>query len=236
LKTKNITAASWAEKRRVKMKVALIGATGFVGSHLLKEFLDRGEQVTAIARNTEQLAGIENPNLKVVKADVLNENEVADAVAGSDVVVSAYNAGWANPNLYNEFLEGAQAIQAGVKKAGVKRLIVIGGAGSLLALDGTQLVDSPQFPEDIKPGAAAARDYLNTIKNENDLDWTFFSPPPEMHQGITTGRTAKYRLGKDNPVADETGRSYLSVEDLSVAIADEVENPRHIKQRFTAAY
>jgi putative NADH-flavin reductase len=112
---------------------------------------------------------------------------------------------------------------------------VIGGAGSLF-IDGKQLVDGENFPAEIKPGATAARDYLNTLKEEKELNWTFFSPAIEMHPGITIGRTGKYRLGLENPVFDEAGKCVLSVQDLAIVIADEVESNQHPRQRFTAAY
>lgn len=142
----------------------------------------------------------------------------------------------ANPNLYEDFLKGSKSIQEAVKKAGVERLLVIGGAGSLYDAENNQLVDSPDFPADIKPGATAARDYLNILKEEKDLDWAFFSPAIEMHPGITTGRTGKYRLGKDQPVFDENNVSKLSPEDVAVVLIDEIENPKHHQERFTAAY
>lgn len=216
------------------MKTALIGASGFVGASILNELLTRGHEVTAIVRNADKVVA-KDSKLTVKEIDVLNTDELATAIKGVDVVISAYNAGWSNPNLYNDFIEGAKAIQAGVKAAGVTRLIVIGGAGSL-EIDGKQLVDAPDFPADYKAGATAARDYLNTIKEERDLQWSFFSPAIEMHQGITTGRTGKFRLGNDSPVFNEEGRSILSVEDLAVVIVDEVEQNQHAQQRFTAAY
>ena len=217
------------------MKIALIGASGFVGSAVLKEALDRGHEVTAIARHPEKIA-IENTNLKKVKANALNADEVAEAVKEHDAVINAYNPGWANPNIYNEFLQGAQTIQEGVKKSGVKRLFAIGGAGSLFVAPDVQLVDSPEFPQAWKQGALAARDYLNIIKKENDLDWTFLSPAIEMHQGTSGQRKGSYRKGLDNPVFNEHGRSIISVEDMAIAIIDEIENPEHIRQRFTVAY
>jgi len=113
---------------------------------------------------------------------------------------------------------------------------VIGGAGSLEVAPGLQAVDTPDFPAAIKPGASAARDYQAIIKKEQDLDWTFFSPAFEMHQGTSGIRKGTYRTGLDNPVFDENGRSILSVEDLAMVIVDELENPKHIKERFTAAY
>jgi len=215
------------------MKVAVIGATGFVGQNLVNELAERGHEVLAIARNTEKV--IQKENVVAKQVDVTNEQALADAVNGYDVVVSAFNPGWTNPNIYNDFIKGAEAIQAGVKASNVNRLIVIGGAGSLF-IDGQQLVDGENFPAEIKPGATAARDYLNTLKEEKDLNWTFFSPAIEMHPGITIGRTGKYRLGLENPVFDEAGKCVLSVQDLAIVIADEVESNKHPRQRFTAAY
>ena len=217
------------------MKIAVIGASGFVGSAVLKEALNRGHEVTAIVRNPEKIT-IENKNLKKVKADALNSDEVAQAVKGHDAVINAFNPGWTNPNIYNEFLEGAKAIQEGVKKSGVKRLLTIGGAGSLFVAPDVQLVDSPQFPDEWKQGALAARDYLNIIKQEKDLDWTFLSPAVEMHQGTSGTRKGQYRKGLNEPVFDENRRSIISVEDMAIAIIDEIEKPEHIRQRFTVAY
>ena len=130
------------------MKIAVIGATGFVGSAIVNELKHRGHQITAIARNTDKLPSAEN--VTAVKADINKEDELINAVEGHDTVISSYNAGWTNPNLYHDFIEGSKAIQDAVKKSGVKRFIVIGGAGSLY-IDGKQLVDSPDFPADIKP-------------------------------------------------------------------------------------
>ncbi|WP_447639948.1 MULTISPECIES: NAD(P)-dependent oxidoreductase [Chitinophagaceae] len=216
-------------------KIAVIGATGFVGSHLVKEALGRGLGVVAIARNTSQLES--HDHLKKVDLDATDADALEKALAEHevDVVVSAFNAGWGNPNLYDDFLNGSKKIEAAVAKTGVKRLIVIGGAGSLY-IDGKQLVDSPEFPQEYKAGATAARDYANILKANETLDWTFFSPAIEMNPHVTTGRTGHYRIGADTPVFDSNGKSVLSVEDLAVAILDEVENPQFIRKRFTAAY
>lgn len=213
------------------MKVAIIGATGFVGSNILNEVVNRNHEVTAIVRNPKT-----TENVNWVKADVFNTDELANALKGNDVVISAYNPGWTNPNIYDDFIAGSKAIQEAVKKSGVKRYITIGGAGSLFVAPGLQAVDTPDFPKEYHAGATAARDYLNILKDEKELDWAFFSPAFEMHQGITTGRTGKYRLGLDTPVFDQNNRSILSGEDLAVVIADEVENPKHHQVRFTAAY
>jgi len=217
------------------MNIAIIGASGFVGSALVKEALQRGHTVTAIARDISKIKE-ENSNLYKKAVDVADGEALLQALEGSDLVISAYNAGWTNPNLYHDFLEGSKAIQAAVKASAVKRFITIGGAGSLYIAPGTQLVDSPDFPEAFKAGATAARDYLNYLKEEQDIDWTFFSPAIEMHHGIDTGRTGQYRTGLEPPVFDRNNRSVLSVEDLAVAVLDEAEQGRHIRQRFTAAY
>jgi len=213
------------------MKIAIIGATGFVGSAILNELANRNHDITAIARNPKDTS-----NAKWIAVDILNVDELAEAVKVNDVVINAFNPGWENPNIYDDFIAGSKAIQEAVKKSGVKRFITIGGGGSLFVAPGLQAVDTPDFPKDFYAGATAARDYLNIIKEEKDLDWAFFSPAFEMHAGTTTGRTGKYRLGLENPVFNEEQRSILSVEDLAVVIADETETPKHHQVRFTAGY
>ena len=213
------------------MKIAIIGATGFVGTAILKELTDRKHEVSAIARTPK-----DTTNAAWIAADVYNAAALADVLKGHDVVVNAFNPGWTNPNIYEDSIKGSKAIQEAVKKAGVKRFITIGGAGSLFVAPGLQAVDTPDFPKEIFDGANAAREYLNIIKKEKDLDWAFFSPAFEMHAGTTTGRTGKYRLGLENPVFNEEQRSILSVEDLAVVIADEIETPKHHQVRFTAGY
>jgi len=214
-------------------KVAVIGATGFVGTQVVKELSNRGYEVEAIVRDASKVQ--QNDNVKAKSVDVNNIDELAEALKGNDAVINAFNAGWTNPNLYDDFLNGSINIETAVEKSGVKRFITVGGAGSLY-IDGKQLVDGPDFPAEIKPGATAARDYLNKIKENNTLDWTFFSPAIEMHQGTAGIRTGKYRTALENPVFDENGRSVLSVEDVAVVLADELEQGNHIRQRFTAAY
>ncbi|HET7115627.1 MAG TPA: NAD(P)-dependent oxidoreductase [Hanamia sp.] len=216
------------------MKIALIGATGFVGSAILKEALERGHEVTAIARHPGKIKA--QDDLKIVKSDIMDSDGLARILKGNDVVVSAYNAGWTNPDLYNEFMKGSKSIQEAVKKSGVKRLIINGGAGSLFVTQNVQLVDTPQFSDEWKPGALAARDYLNILKKENELDWTFVSPAIEMNPGTPHERKGTYRTGLDSPVFDVNNKSTISVEDLAVAILDEVENPKHIRVRFTVGY
>ena len=214
------------------MKIALIGATGFVGSAVLNEALNRGHEVTAIARDTSKITA-KNDNLTVVTADVYNIDALAKVLAGHDAVVNTFNAGWANPNLYNDFIKGSESIQLAVKLSGVKRLLVVGGAGSLEIAPGVQLVDTPQFPAEWKSGATAARDYLNIIKKENALDWTFLSPAIHLHPGERTG---VFRLGTDQPVFDNKNQAEISVEDMAVAIINELEQNQFIRKRFTLGY
>lgn len=215
------------------MKVALIGASGFVGKAVLNELLQRGHQVTAVVRDINNLSPQEG--LTISKGNATDEQTLAEIIKGNHAVISAFNAGWTNPNLYEDFLTGSRAIQAAVKISGIKRLLVVGGAGSLF-IDGVQIVDSSDFPEQWKPGATAARDYLNELKKETDLDWVFISPAIEMHPGTSGIRKGVYRTNEDQPVFDEKGKSVISVEDLAVAIVDETEQPKHSRERFTAAY
>ena len=192
------------------MKIALIGATGFVGTPLLAELLSRNHQVTVLARNPGKLAP--QAGLTVVAADALDAAQVATAVAG----------------------QGCAAIVEGVKRAGLKRLLMVGGAGSLFVAPGLQLVDTPPFPAEYKQGALAAREALNRLKLESSLDWTFLSPPIALAPGVRTG---EYRSGLDDllPGVGDAPAG-ISVEDLAVAIVDEMEVPTHIKKRFTVAH
>jgi putative NADH-flavin reductase len=217
------------------MKIAIIGATGFVGSHLVKEALQRGHQVTAIVRTAAKVK-LNHPNLSVKQGDVLQQEELAGLLAGQEVVLSAYNAGWDNPHLYEDFLTGSQSIQSSAKEAGIRRLLVVGGAGSLEIAPGVQLVDTPDFPAQYKQGASAARDYLNLLRRETDLEWTFLSPAILMHPGTSGVRTGKYRTSRDHPVFNEQSVSKISVEDLAVALLDEAEQNQFVRQRFTVGY
>ena len=219
------------------MQVALIGATGFVGAAVLKELLQRGHNVVALVRDPAKLAA--QPHLKVVQADVLDAAQVQSAVAGSDAVLSAYNAGWTNPHIYDDFMRGSRAIVQGVKAAGVKRYLVVGGAGSLY-VNGQQLVDAPDFPAAIKPGASAARDMYTELQKESTLDWTLLSPAVGFHGGSVAqskGRTGQYRTGQDAPLMQADGQpGDISVQDLAVALVDALEQHNHSQSRFTVAY
>jgi putative NADH-flavin reductase len=213
------------------MKVALIGATGFMGSAILEEFLRRGHSVTAIVRDPSKLPA--RKGLVVKRGDVLQAHDVEALASKQDALVSAYNAGWKNPNLYKEYMAAVHSIVAGLHKSGVKRLVAVGGSGSLEERPGVQFVDDPNFPAQWKQGALAARDMLNVLRKEGALEWTVLSPPPSVGPGPRTG---KYRVGKDQPVTDDEGESQISVEDLAVAIVDEVETPHHVRARFTVGY
>lgn len=213
------------------MKIALIGATGFVGSAILKEALQRGHDVTAIVRHPEKVKP--HPKLRPHKADIQKGDEVTLSVAGHDAVISAFNPGWSNLNIYDLQVRGTRAIIDGVKNAGVKRLLFVGGAGSLEVKPGVQSVDVPEFPAEYKQGALATREALNLLRKEPSLDWSFLSPSADLFPGQRTG---KFRLGTDQLLADAKGESRISVEDYATAMIDEVEKPKHIRRRFTVGY
>jgi len=217
------------------MKVALIGATGFVGSATLQELVRRGHQVVAIVRHPEKVPA--EAGVTAVQADVNSPDAVAAAVRGSDAVISAFNPGWDHPDLYNAFMAGSQAITVGTAQAGVSRLLVVGGAGSLFVAPGVQLVDTPNFtdhvPPNIVPGAKAARDALTALQSQDTpVSWTFLSPPSMLAPG---DRTGQYRLGGDQLLMDGEQPAGISVADLAVALVDELEQNRHPRQRFTVA-
>lgn len=215
------------------MKIALIGSTGFVGGSLLQEFVSRGHSVTAIARSAGTIAP--HDAINPVSVDVRETVELTEVLQDHDAVVSAYNPGWDNPNIYEEYLAGSKSIIAAVKGANVPRLLVIGGAGSLF-VDGQQLVDSPDFPAFIKPGASAARDFLEHLGSETELDWVFLSPPIEFGPDGPEERRGTYRKGSDSPVFDSEGHSIISPADLAIAVCDELEQPVHHRERFTVGY
>jgi putative NADH-flavin reductase len=218
------------------MKISLIGATGFVGNALLNELLERNYEVNAIARNTEKIT-VDHPHLHKISVDIFNEKELSEVLADSDAVISAYNPGWTNPNIHEDYLKGASSIQNAVENSGVKKLMVIGGAGTL-KIDGKYIVDGPDFPKEIYPGASAVKKYFaENLSRNSTLDWEFFSPALEMSMySEDKGKTGKYRVATDSPIFDEEGRSRHSVEDLAVAVVDEIENKKFNRQIFTAAY
>ena len=191
-------------------KVVLIGASGFVGSAILNEALNREIQVTAVVRHPEKIK-IQNENLIIKKADVSSLDEVAEVCKGADAVISAFNPGWDNPDIYDETIKVYLTIMDGVKKSGVSRFLMVGGAGSLFIVPGIRLVDSGEVPEKLLPGVKALSDfYFHFLKKEKEIDWVFFSPAADMAPGVRTGR---YRLGKDDMVVDIAGNINISVQD-----------------------
>jgi len=214
-------------------KILLIGASGFVGSAILNEAINRDYKVTAVVRNPEKIT-LENENLSVIKADVSSAETVAELSKSFDTVVSAYNPGWTNPNIAEETASVYNSILAGVKKAGVKRLLCVGGAGSLFSAPGVRLMETGAIPEAFMPAVKALADfYLDVLTNETEIDWVFFSPAGSIAPGERTGR---FRLGKDDLLVSKDGNSNISVEDYAVAMIDEVENKKHHQERFTIGY
>jgi putative NADH-flavin reductase len=202
------------------MKIALIGATGRAGSPILKELVRRGHQVTAIVRNPEKVPAQVNVTPK--KGDVFDRDGLAALLKGHDAVISAVHFLQSDP----------QTLIGAVKASGVKRYLVVGGAGSLEVAPGVTLVSTPEFPAAYKDEATKGGEFLNRLRQEKDLDWTFLSPSALFFEGPRTGT---FRLGKDQLLTNEKGSS-ISFEDYAIALADEVEKPAHSQQRFTVGY
>lgn len=216
--------------------VVLIGASGFVGNALLNELLDRGHQVTAIVRNAQKITR-KHDRLSVLAMDVEETEKLKEVCKGHDAVISAYNPGWSNPNMYEDTLRVYPEILEAVKASGVKRLLIVGGAGSLFVKPGLRLVDTGTLPEAWLPGVKSmAKFYLETLVKETDIDWVFFSPAANLGNLKPGIRTGKFRLGKDNLIVDEKGESFISVEDYAVAMVDELEQENHHRERFTIGY
>jgi|HubBroStandDraft_6_1064221.scaffolds.fasta_scaffold16792_3 putative NADH-flavin reductase len=209
------------------MKVVLFGASGMIGSRILDELVRRGHAVTAVARHPEKVQALNG--VKAVKGDVADSASVASIAKGADAAISAYSPPRSDPAM---LLDAARALVAGLKQAGVRRLIAVGGAGSLEVAPGVQLVDTPEFPSGWLAIALAHRDVLPIFK-QSDLDWTYFSPAALIEPGVRTG---KFRLGGTRLVANDRGESRISAEDYAVALVDELENPQNIRKQFTAAY
>ena len=213
------------------MKIALIGATGFVGSALMKEALDRGHDVTAIVRHPEKL----QPHTKLhpQKCDVYNADEVARLVTGHDAVISAFSPSKTDPEIREKHVQGIKTMLAAMKQADIKRLLVVGGAGSLEVKPGLRVIDTPDFPEQWKGTARATADILQLLRREHDIEWTCLSPSAILQPGMRTGT---FRLGTDQLLVDANGQSRISTQDYAVAMINEVERPAHIRQRFTVGY
>jgi len=204
------------------MRVALIGASGNVGSRILAELVRRGHTVTAIGRTPESIAA--GPRVTAVKGDVNEPDALAKVLAGHDAIISAVPF----RNTVPDTLIGA------VRASGVKRYIIVGGAATLLNADGVRLLDTPalaKFKDSPEPAGGAR--FLEAIRPVTDLDWTFFSPAVNFAPGERTGR---FRLGGDTVVVDAQGQSRVSMEDYAIALVDELEKPAHIKRRFTVGY
>jgi putative NADH-flavin reductase len=211
------------------MKIALFGATGTIGRRIAQEALARGHELTAIVRDPARL-DVSHECLTAVKGDVLDAASVAAAVKGHDAVISAYGPGGSAPP--RTLVDAAPSLIEGLGRAAVRRLVVVGGAGSLEVAPGVQLVDTPGFPAAWKPAALAHRDALAVYRTA-DLDWTYVSPAALIAPGERTGR---FRIGTDRLVIDDKGESRISAEDYAVALLDEVERPQFIRRRMTVGY
>jgi len=216
------------------MKVVLYGATGMIGSRILKELLARGHKVTAVVRDPSKLPP--QPNLSIEKGDMLDADRIAKLAWGAEVLVSSYGPpsgpNGPDPAQANLLVDAVRALVAGARRAGAPRIIMVGGAGSLEISPGLQIVDAPTFPEAYKPIALAHRDAFYELR-KTDLNWTYFSPAMMIQPGERTG---KFRLGRHSLISDDKGNSSISAEDYAVALVDEVEQGRHTKQRFTIGY
>lgn len=203
------------------MKVALMGATGHVGSRLLAELLRRGHEVTGIARDTSKVTG--QPRLTLHDADASQPHQLLPLLKVHDAVASALKFATTD----------AAALINTVKQAAVSRLLMVGGAGTLEVVPGKLLLDTPDFLPAWLPEAVGGRQFLDALRAEHTLDWTFLSPSALFVPGERTG---KFRLGGDALLADAHGKSWISMEDYAIAFVDELETPRHSRQRFTVGY
>jgi uncharacterized protein len=213
------------------VNIALLGATGFVGSALLKEALDRGHTVTAVVRHPERFEPW--PRLLAREGDVYDTARLAELIEGQDAVISAFNPGWKDPNLYQDQVRGTASMIAAIKKPGVKRVLWVGGAGGLEVKPGVRVIDSPDVPDWVRPGSLATMEALDELRKEPELEWSFLAPSAQLQPGIRTG---KFRLGSDQLLVDANGQSRISVQDYAGAMIDELERPKHIRQRFTVGY
>jgi uncharacterized protein len=202
------------------LKVALVGASGQAGSRILAELVRRGHQVTAIARNPEKIAA--HAGVTPRKGDVFDKVGLVALLRGHDAVVSSVHFTASDPELLIE----------AVRESGVKRYFVVGGAGSLEVAPGVKLIDTPQFPAAYKPESGKGGEFLELLRNERDLEWTFLSPSAMFVAGERTG---VFRLGRDQLLTSDKGSS-ISFEDYAIAAVDELEKPAHVRQRFTVGY
>ncbi|WP_042272354.1 NAD(P)-dependent oxidoreductase [Paraburkholderia heleia] len=210
------------------LKIALFGATGMVGSRIAAEAARRGHEVSALARQPERVAAA--PNIHAAKADLLDAASVAAAVRGHDVVASAYAPPKDQPG---DLLVASRALVEGMRAAGLERLVVVGGAGSLEVAPGKPLVDAEGFPDAYKAIALAHRDAYDYYRTVTDIDWTCFAPAAIIAPGERKGT---FRTGANTLIADAKGESRISAEDYAIAFVDELEQGRFIRQIATVAY
>jgi len=215
---------------RTIMKIAVFGAGGRIGSRIVDEALNRGHDVTAVVRHPKNYTKIHS-HLKVAKADLFNSQDVETGAFDQDAVVSAYSPAAGIPP--TTITEVAVPLVNGLKQANVKRLIIVGGAGSLKVAPGKQLVDTPDFPAEYKPTALAHREALKLYQKEKELEWTFVSPSAVIAPGERTG---KFRTGTNQLLSDTNGKSFITMEDYAVAVVDEIENPMHVREVMTVGY
>ena len=202
------------------MNVTVLGASGRAGSEITKELAVRGHAVTAVARNPERIPAV--PGVTAVAGDASDAKTLAESIKGSDAVISALH-----------FDVPAATLLSALKTAGVPRLLVTGGAAGLEVAPGVRLIDTPEFPEEWKVLAQEGIAFLDALREEKDVDWTFFSPAAFIEE---TPRLGRYRLGTDQLVTDDRGESRISFADYAIAMVDELEQHRHSRARFTAAY
>lgn len=212
------------------MNIALIGASGYVGSAIREEALARGHRVTALARHSLKIPA--HARATRIDVDVFDTPALVRVLRNHDAILSAFS-GHAHADVLHDYLRGFRSIVQASKEAGVPRLLVIGGAGSLEVAPGVQLIDTPEFPAEYRATAEGARQALALLREETSLNWTLLSPAALLEPGVRTGR---YRVGKDQLVTDESGSSRISTADLAVAMLDEIEKPAHQRERFTVAY
>lgn len=216
------------------MKIVLFGATGNVGARVAQEARRRGHDVIGVVRDPAVVQP-PSPGVSLVRGDATDAASVAALVRGADAAVNAISPrpnerGLPAPSL----VAAARSLLAGLRQAGVKRLVVVGGAGSLEVSPGQALVDAPSFPASYKAEALAQREALQVFRAEaGDLEWTYLSPAAEIHPGERTGH---YRTTGDRLLADAQGKSTITFEDYAVALLDELERPKHVRQRFGVAY
>ena len=203
------------------MKVAVIGASGNIGSQIVTEALSRGHTITGIARNPEKIAS--RAGVTAVRGDLSDETALAAALRGHDAVISSVR--------FRTF-KASQLLNA-ARASGVKRLLVVGGAGTLEVRPGVALIDTPEFPAAAKEEASAGSVTLKALREEKGLEWTFLSPSAMIGPGERTG---KFRLGGDQLLVGSDGKSRISIPDFAIAMVDELENARHVRARFTVGY